>query len=192
MQKKKKYSWTMIGTWTICLTFCRQYSLQIHFPEWNLWYFDSNFMDVDSLGSNGQVTIGSGNGLAPNMWLRSIYLCVTRPQLVKTAAHICKELCFYPKIYKIWQFCLLLIDLLKLLSIKSDKKAECRTLAKTLRQWGDTEESMIEIIICTGWPCLPQFECVNPECPGILNEITKHVCSLEMHNIFRNYSQVPL
>ena len=38
----------------------------------------------------------------------------------------------FASIYKIWQFYLLLIDLLRLLSTKSGKKAECWTLAQIL------------------------------------------------------------
>ena len=39
----------------------------MHFHEWKLLYFDSNFTAVCSQGSTQQlVSIGSGNGLAPN------------------------------------------------------------------------------------------------------------------------------
>ena len=39
----------------------------MHFVEWKVLNFDSNFTEVSSQGSNWQyVSIGSGNGLAPN------------------------------------------------------------------------------------------------------------------------------
>ena len=38
----------------------------MHFHEWNILYFDSNFIEVCSWGSNWQYSsIGSDNGLAP-------------------------------------------------------------------------------------------------------------------------------
>ena len=47
----------------------RRRHFQIHFLEWKVWYFDSNFTEVCSKGSNWQeVSIGSGDGLALNRW----------------------------------------------------------------------------------------------------------------------------
>ena len=40
---------------------------QVHFHEWKVLYFDSNFTDICSKGSNWQSpSIGLDNGLAPN------------------------------------------------------------------------------------------------------------------------------
>ena len=39
----------------------------MHFLEWKVWYFDSNFTEVCPQGFNWQqASISSGNGLAPN------------------------------------------------------------------------------------------------------------------------------
>ena len=41
----------------------------MHFREWKILYFDYNFTDVWSQGSNWQSCgIGLDNGLAPNRW----------------------------------------------------------------------------------------------------------------------------
>ena len=54
--------------WTYWLPFRRQY-FQTHFHEWKVLYFDSNFTEICSLVSNWQeVSIGSGNGVAPSRW----------------------------------------------------------------------------------------------------------------------------
>ena len=52
--------------WTKWPRFRRRY-FQMHFREWKVLYFDSNFTEVCSYGSNWQhVSIGSGNGMSPN------------------------------------------------------------------------------------------------------------------------------
>ena len=55
-----------ISPWTKWPPFHRQH-FQMHFHEWKFLYFDSNFTEVCSQGVNRQkVSVGSGNGLAPN------------------------------------------------------------------------------------------------------------------------------
>ena len=52
--------------WTKWSPFRRR-DFQMHFHEWKILPFDSNFSDVCSRGLNWQqVSVGSGNGLAPN------------------------------------------------------------------------------------------------------------------------------
>ena len=49
--------------WTLS---CRRY-FQMHFREWKVLYFDTNFTEVCSLGFNWQKnSVGLDNGLAPN------------------------------------------------------------------------------------------------------------------------------
>ena len=68
--------------------FGRRY-FQMQFRQWKCVNFDTDFTELCSWGFNSQyVTIGSGNGLAPNrrndnpvQW----YICVTRPQWVNFA-----------------------------------------------------------------------------------------------------------
>ena len=65
------------------LPFHRQH-FQMHFPEWKLFYFDSNFTEICPQSSNWQYdTIGSDNGLAPNrcqaiIWTNDslVYWCI--------------------------------------------------------------------------------------------------------------------
>ena len=46
----------------------------MHFREWKILYFDCNFTDVCSQGSNWQSSsIGLDNGLAPNRWQAIIW-----------------------------------------------------------------------------------------------------------------------
>ena len=55
-----------ISPWTKWPPFRRGH-FQLHFHEWKVLYFDSNFTEVCFLGPNWQkVIITSGNGLAPN------------------------------------------------------------------------------------------------------------------------------
>ena len=54
--------------WTKWLPFHR-HPFQMQFRQWKFFHFDSNVTEVCSWGSNWQkVSIGSGNGLAPNRW----------------------------------------------------------------------------------------------------------------------------
>ena len=63
---------------------------KIHFREWNVLYFDSNFTAVCSCGSSWQyVSVGSGDGLAPNRrqaisWISYLtHICGTRGRWFK-------------------------------------------------------------------------------------------------------------
>ena len=57
---------------------------QMHFHEWKVIYFDMNFIEICFWGRNWQsLSIGSGNGLAPNrrqtiIWTNAnpVYQCI--------------------------------------------------------------------------------------------------------------------
>ena len=60
--------WLLISSWPKWPPFRRRL-FQSHFDEWNFFYFNSNFTEVCSQGSNWQQgSIGSDNGLAPDRW----------------------------------------------------------------------------------------------------------------------------
>ena len=91
--------------------------------------------------------------------------------------------CFQPEIYKIRRFCLLLIHLLKLLSIKCGEKAACQMLTKTLI-FTYTSLTLHELNIFVLW-FIHIYICLFSDINECLEEVT--ICAFRCQNTRGSY-----